>query len=135
MHALWLVCIMQLECTLCLPHCQSNCMLSMTTLHLGSCIVNNVGNVSQHHEAKCLCDFACSDAVLFACISLLLLYWGEPERAPYWSNGVPRDVYMYLSMFVCIVRHSINKCPHVLIHWTASNLQCVINSVNFILFK
>ena len=23
-----------------------------------------------------------------------LIYWGEPERAPYWSNGVPRDVYM-----------------------------------------
>ena len=23
--------------------------------------------------------------------------WGEPERAPHWSNGVPRDLYMYMS--------------------------------------
>ena len=29
--------------------------------------------------------------------------WGEPERAPHWSNSVPRDVF-----YVCIVRHSVN---------------------------
>ena len=33
---------------------------------------------------------------------------GEPERAPHWSNGVPRDVYMYISMFIYIVHHSIS---------------------------
>ena len=27
---------------------------------------------------------------------------------------------------VCLVRHSVNKCPHILINWTASILQCVI---------
>ena len=46
--------------------------------------------------------------------------WGEPERAPHLSNGVPA---IYLSM---IYRTSFRKCPHVLIHWTASILQCVI---------
>ena len=56
------------------------------------------------------------------------VYWSEPERASHWSNGVPRNVYIY-------VRHSINKCHRVLIHWTASILQCIINSVNATMFK
>ena len=30
------------------------------------------------------------------------------------------------AIYLCIVRHSVNKCPRVLIHWTASILQCVI---------
>ena len=33
-------------------------------------------------------------------------------------------------IYVCLVRHSVNKCPRVLIHWTASILHCIINSVN-----
>ena len=57
--------------------------------------------------------------------------WGEPERAPHLSNGVPRNLCIYL----CIIRHSVNKCPCVLIHWTASILQCIINFVNAITFK
>ena len=48
--------------------------------------------------------------------------WGEPERAPHWSNGVPHDVYIYVYMY----RTSFCKRPHVLIHWTASILLSVI---------
>ena len=33
---------------------------------------------------------------------------------------------IYISIYVCLVRHSVNKCPRVLIHWTALILQCVI---------
>ena len=33
-----------------------------------------------------------------------------------------------ISIYVCLVRHSINKCPRVLIHWTAAILQCVIKA-------
>ena len=63
-------------------------------------------------------------------------YWGEPERAHTGQTASPAMfICIYLSMFVCIVRHSVNKCPHVLIHWTASILQCVINSVNATTFK
>ena len=69
--------------------------------------------------------------------------WDEPERAPHSQNGVPHDlaiyvcmyVCMYLCIYVCIVHHSVNQCPHILIHWTASILQCVINSVNATTFK
>ena len=48
--------------------------------------------------------------------------WGEPERAPHWSNSVPRNVYIYVYMY----RTSFRKCPRVLIHWTASILLSVI---------
>ena len=41
----------------------------------------------------------------------------------------------YTSIYICIVCHSVNKCLHDLIHWTASILQCVINSINAITFK
>ena len=41
-------------------------------------------------------------------------YWGEPEQAPHLSNGVP---VIYIGMYnVYLVRHSVNKCPHILIH-------------------
>ena len=40
-------------------------------------------------------------------------------------TGQTASLVIYLS----IVRHSVNKCPRVLIHWTSSILQCVINSV------
>ena len=46
-------------------------------------------------------------------------YWGEPERAPYWSNSVPRDVFMYM------YHTPFSKCPRVLIHWTASILLSI----------
>ena len=26
--------------------------------------------------------------------------WGEPERAPHWSNGVPRDLYLFVSYVI-----------------------------------
>ena len=29
-----------------------------------------------------------------------LVIWGKPERAPYWSNGVPRDLAIYLSYVI-----------------------------------
>ena len=29
--------------------------------------------------------------------------WGEPERAPHWSNGIPRDVYIFICMLVLYV--------------------------------
>ena len=56
-------------------------------------------------------------------------YWGEPERAPQWSNGVPSDVYIciYLSMY----RTSFRNCSRVLIHWTASILLSVIQFCKF----
>ena len=58
------------------------------------------------------------------------IHWGEPERAPHWSYGVPCDVYMYVSMYVyiyvCMYCTSFRKCPCVLIHWTASILPSVI---------
>ena len=28
--------------------------------------------------------------------------WGEPERPPHLSNGVPRDLCIYISMYLCI---------------------------------
>ena len=28
-----------------------------------------------------------------------MLNWGEPDRAPYWSNGVPRDLSIYRTSF------------------------------------
>ena len=41
--------------------------------------------------------------------------WGEPEQAhtghPHWSNGIPRDIYIYVCINLCIVRHSVNECP------------------------
>ena len=33
---------------------------------------------------------------------------------------------MYVSVYVCIKRHSVNKCPRALFHWTTLILQCVI---------
>ena len=69
------------------------------------------------------CTFGCLET-RFSCLKravdiihfYLFIYWGEPEWAPHLSNGVPCDLCIY----VYLVRHSINKCPHVLIHWTAS---------------
>ena len=55
--------------------------------------------------------------------------WGEPERAPHWSNGVPRDVY--LCLFVYMYRTSFRKYPRILIHWTASILLSVIQFRKF----
>ena len=47
-------------------------------------------------------------------------YWGKPERAPHLSNGVPM---IYICMYnVYLVRHSVNKCPRVLIHLNSFNL-------------
>ena len=40
------------------------------------------------------------------------------EKVSLWS--------MYVCMYVCIVFLSVNNCSRVLIHWTASILQCVI---------
>ena len=44
-------------------------------------------------------------------------------------------VSMYVSIYKCIVHHSVNNCPHVLIHQTALILQCIANSVNATTFK
>ena len=49
--------------------------------------------------------------------------WGRHERAPHLWKGVP---VIYVCMYVCIVFLSVNNCSRVLIHWTASILQCVI---------
>ena len=49
---------------------------------------------------------------------------GASLSEPHLSNGTPRDLYL------CLVCHSANKCPRVLIHWTASILQCVIKYVH-----
>ena len=76
---------------------------------------------------------------IFSTLMLLhfstLANWGEPEQAPHWSNSVPAMfICRYVGMYICIVRHSVNG-PRVLIHWTALILQCVISSINSIMFK
>ena len=51
-------------------------------------------------------------------------------------TGQTASPAIYLSTYdLSIVCHSVNKCPRVLIHWTASILQCVINSVSAITFN
>ena len=44
--------------------------------------------------------------------------------------GMTYDIYIYI--YIYIVRLSVNVCPtFYLIHWTASILQCDINSVKY----
>ena len=49
-------------------------------------------------------------------MSFGVYHWGKPHTGQTTSSAI----YLWLS----IVRHSVNQCPHILIHWTASILQC-----------
>ena len=46
---------------------------------------------------------------------------GRVWASPTLVKQCPCDLSIFINC-VCIVRHSVNKCPHVLIHWTASIL-------------
>ena len=41
-------------------------------------------------------------------------------------RSIDRDYRISGYVYVYLVRYSVNKCLRVLIHWTASILQCII---------
>ena len=87
----------------------------------------------QQTNTRCLCGWIPGTILDVAGIN-----WGEPEQAPYWSNSVPRDLYMSrtsfckylmpphsnsLDSFDFVMRHQFRKHHHVQIIVTASILD------------
>ena len=87
-----------------------------------------------HDKIKC---GACSDSPQLCKYNLIWLafirFIGASPSEPH--TGQTASPTMFIYMYVGIVHHFVNKCSHVLIHWKASILPCVINSVNATMFK
>ena len=61
------------------------------------------------------------------CVLGCLVTFGANMSEPHTCQMASPVIYNLWSMiYVCLVRHSVNKCPCVLIDWTASILQCII---------
>ena len=55
----------------------------------------------------------------------------EPHTGQTLTASPAMFICIYLSIYVCMYRTSFRKCPHVLIHWTASILLSVIQFRKF----